>query len=202
MAKARQSAPRESAPKEKAVRLDAAAWIAAAFDVLADGGIDAVRVEPLAKALGITKGSFYWHFADRRALLDAMLQTWMEGRAAAIRQHAADRGEPAAVLRQLADLYTRHANVRGLAIELEIRAFARIDDGAAAAVRGVDQARLQQVTGLFTGLGWARADAQARAVLFYSYLFGQSLLDAEVVSQAARERAINALLAASPARQP
>lgn len=198
MATARQSAPKESAPKEKAVRLDAAAWIAAAFDVLADGGIDAVRVEPLAKALGITKGSFYWHFADRRALLDAMLRSWMEGRIAAIRQHAADRGEPAAVLRQLADLYTRHANVRGLAIELEIRAFARIDDGAAAAVRGVDQARLQQVTGLFIGLGWARPDAQARAVLFYSYLFGQSLLDAEVVTQAARERAINALLAASP----
>ena len=199
MAKARQSAPKESALKEKAVRLDAAAWIAAAFDVLAEGGIDAVRVEPLAKALGITKGSFYWHFADRRALLDAMLRTWMEGRIAAIRQQAADRGEPAAVLRQLADLYTRHANVRGLAIELEIRAFARIDAGAAAAVRGVDQARLQQVTGLFIGLGWARPDAQARAVLFYSYLFGQSLLDAEVVTQAARERAITALLAASPA---
>jgi AcrR family transcriptional regulator len=198
MAKARQSARKELAPKEKPVRLDAAAWIAAAFDVLADGGIDAVRVEPLAKALGITKGSFYWHFADRRALLDAMLRTWMEGRIAAIRQQAADCGEPAAALRQLADLYTRHANVRGLAIELEIRAFARIDDDAAAAVRGVDQARLQQVTGLFIGLGWARADAQARAVLFYSYLFGQSLLDAEAVTQAARERAINALLAASP----
>ena len=203
MAKARRPAPKDAALKqpalkEKAVRLDAAAWIAAAFDVLADGGIDAVRVEPLAKALGITKGSFYWHFTDRRALLDAMLRTWMEGRIAAIRQHAADRGEPAAALRQLADLYTRHANVRGLAIELEIRAFARIDDGAAAAVRGVDQARLQQVTGLFIGLGWARPDAQARAVLFYSYLFGQSLLDAEVVTQAARERAITALLAASP----
>jgi len=65
---------RAAAEKSKATRLDAAAWIAAAFDALADGGIDAVRVEPLAKALGITKGSFYWHFADRRALLDAMLR--------------------------------------------------------------------------------------------------------------------------------
>ena len=61
------------AKQEKVARLDAEAWIAAAFDALAEGGIDAVRVEPLAKALGITKGSFYWHFADRRALLDAML---------------------------------------------------------------------------------------------------------------------------------
>ena len=180
------------------MRLDAAAWIAAALDVLADGGIDAVRVEPLAKTLGVTKGSFYWHFADRRALLDAMLRTWMEGRVAAIRQQAAERGAPAIVLRALADLYTRRANIRGLTIELAIRSFARTDDGAAEAVRSVDQERLRHVTGLFAGLGWTRPDAQARAVLFYSYLFGQSLLDAAVVTQAARERAIEALLAAPP----
>jgi AcrR family transcriptional regulator len=189
---------RPSPIKEKAVRLDGAAWIAAAFDVLANGGIDAVRVEPLAKALGITKGSFYWHFADRRALLDAMLRSWMEGRIAAIRQQAADRGDPAVALRQLADLYTRHANVRGLAIELEIRAFARNDAGAAAAVRDVDQARLQQLTSLYIGLGWPRAKAQSQAVLFYSYLFGQSLLDPAVVTQAARDRAVAAMLVAPP----
>src|SRR6187455_2093287 len=77
-----------TAEKSKATRLDAAAWVVAAFDALADGGIDAVRVEPLAKALGITKGSFYWHFADRRALLDAMLTAWADGRTAAIREQA------------------------------------------------------------------------------------------------------------------
>ncbi|MGB9368496.1 MAG: helix-turn-helix domain-containing protein, partial [Xanthobacteraceae bacterium] len=94
------------AKQEKPTRLDAGAWIAAGFDALADGGIDAVRVEPLAKALGITKGSFYWHFADRRALLDAMLESWAEGRIAAIREQAAMRGAPDAVLGDLADLYT------------------------------------------------------------------------------------------------
>ena len=189
---------RAAADKSKATRLDAAAWIAAAFDVLADGGIDAVRVEPLAKALGITKGSFYWHFADRRALLDAMLDAWMQGRVAAIRQQAPLRGAPAAVLRQVADLYTRNANARGLAIELAIRALARTDDGAAKAVRGVDRERLQQVGDLFAALGWPRGEAQARAVLFYSYLFGQSLLDPQAVPAAARDKAVDALLAASP----
>ena len=189
---------RAAADKSKATRLDAAAWIAAAFDVLADGGIDAVRVEPLAKALGITKGSFYWHFADRRALLDAMLEAWMQGRVAAIRQQAPLRGAPAAVLRQVADLYTRNANARGLAIELAIRALARTDDGAAKAVRGVDRERLQQVGDLFAALGWPRGEAQARAVLFYSYLFGQSLLDPQAVPAAARDKAVDALLAASP----
>jgi AcrR family transcriptional regulator len=189
---------RAAAEKSKAIRLDAAAWVAAAFDALADGGIDAVRVEPLAKALGITKGSFYWHFADRRALLDAMLDAWMQGRVAAIREQAPLRGAPTAVLRQLADLYTRNANARGLAIELAIRALARSDDGAAKAVRGVDRERLQQVGDLFAALGWARGEAQGRAVLFYSYLFGQSLLDPQAVPAAARDKAVDALLAASP----
>ena len=189
---------RFAAEKSKATRLDAAAWVAAAFDALADGGIDAVRVEPLAKALDVTKGSFYWHFADRRALLDAMLDAWMQGRVAAIRQQAPSRDAPTTVLRQLADLYTRNANARGLAIELAIRALARTDDGAAKAVRGVDRERLQQVGDLFAALGWARGEAQARAVLFYSYLFGQSLLDPQAVPAAARDKAIDALLAASP----
>jgi AcrR family transcriptional regulator len=190
--------PRKAAAAEKTPRLDASAWVSAAFEVLAEGGIDAVRVEPLAKALNITKGSFYWHFADRRALLDAVLQAWMEGRVAAIRQQAADRGAPAITLRQLVDIYTRHANVKGLAIELALRSFARTDAIAAEAVRTVDRERLQQATGLFAALGWSKPEAQSRGILFYSYLFGQSLLDPQVVTQAARDRAIEALLAVAP----
>jgi AcrR family transcriptional regulator len=181
----------------KATRLDADAWIAAAFDALADGGIDAVRVEPLAKALRITKGSFYWHFADRRALLDALLAAWAQGRIAAIREQAARRDDPAAALRELAGLYTRNANVRGLSIELAIRALARSDAAAAKATRSVDRERLRHVGDLFVALGWPQAEAQARAVLFYSYLFGQSLLDPQAVPAASRAGAIDALLAGS-----
>jgi AcrR family transcriptional regulator len=187
--------PARAKPKDKVIRLDAGAWIAAAFDALAEGGIDAVRVEPLAKSLAITKGSFYWHFADRRALIDAMLAAWTEGRIAAIRQQT-ERGEPAAVLRTLADLYTRHANLRGLAIELAIRSLARTGEPAAKAVREVDRERLAHVGKLFAALGWPRGEAQARAILFYSYLFGQSLLDGEAVPAAARDKAVHALIAA------
>jgi AcrR family transcriptional regulator len=181
--------------QDKPPRLDAGAWIAAAFDALAGGGIGAVRVEPLAKALDITKGSFYWHFADRRALLDAMLAVWSEGRIAAIREQAAARGAPDAVLSDLADLYTRHANIRGLGIELAIRSLARTDQAAAKAVRAVDRERLRHVGDLFAALGWPGSQAQARAILFYSYLFGQSLLDAQVVPAAARDKAVRALIA-------
>jgi AcrR family transcriptional regulator len=186
---------RRTADKSKATRLDADAWITAAFDALAAGGIDAVRVEPLAKALGITKGSFYWHFADRRALIDAALAAWAQGRIAAIREQAALRGDPAAALRDLAGLYTRNANLRGLAIELSIRALARTDAAAAKATRSVDRERLKHVGDLFAALGWAPSEAQARAVLFYSYLFGQSLLDPQAMPPASRAGAIDSMLA-------
>jgi len=57
-------------------RLDAAAWTKVALEVLAEQGIHGVRVEALAKRLGVTKGSFYWHFKDRGALFDATLEEW------------------------------------------------------------------------------------------------------------------------------
>jgi hypothetical protein len=125
-----------------------------------------------------------------------MLGAWAEGRIVAIREQATVRGAPEAVLGDLADLYTRHANVRGLTIELAIRSLARTDDVAAKAVRSVDRERLRHVGELFAALGWPAAQAQARAILFYSYLFGQALLDAKVVPLAARDEAIRALIAA------
>jgi hypothetical protein len=66
-------------------------------------------------------------------------------------------------------------------------------------VRSVDRERLRHVGDLFAALGWARAEAQARAVLFYGYLFGQSLLDPQAVPPAARAGVIDALLAGSHA---
>jgi AcrR family transcriptional regulator len=65
------------APRQQ---LDREAWIKAALDILAEKGLDGIRVEVLAKRLRVTKGSFYWHFKDRRDLLDAVLETWKEGR--------------------------------------------------------------------------------------------------------------------------
>jgi AcrR family transcriptional regulator len=197
MAKAKPAKAAKKPPKgpSRQDRLDAPAWVAAGFDALADHGIDAVRVEPLAKALAVTKGSFYWHFADRRTLIDAMLAQWSEARIEAIRGQTSGAGSPTVILLRLADLYTRHGNVRGLAIELAIRALARTDDGAARAVRAVDNERLKHVTALFEKLGWPSGDARARAVLFYSYLFGQSLLDPKLVTAATIDIAVEALLA-------
>jgi AcrR family transcriptional regulator len=182
-------------PTEKSGPLDAEAWIAAALEALAERGIDAVRVEPLAKALAVTKGSFYWHFADRRALIDAMLSHWSEGRIAAIREQAAQAPEPALALRKLIELYTKRSNARGLAIELAIRALARNDAVAAAAVQAVDAERLRHVASLFARLGYGGREAETRAVMVYAYLFGQSLLDPKAVKAADLSLAIDALIA-------
>ncbi len=182
-------------PTEKSGPLDAEAWIAAALEALAERGIDAVRVEPLAKALAVTKGSFYWHFADRRALIDAMLSHWSEGRIAAIREQAAQAPEPALALRKLIELYTKRSNARGLAIELAIRALARNDAVAAAAVQAVDAERLRHVASLFARLGYGEREAETRAVMVYAYLFGQSLLDPKAVRAADLSLAIDALIA-------
>ena len=68
-------------------------WIRAGFTELARAGIDGVRVEVLAKNLGVTKGGFYRRFRDRAALLEAMLADWREGRVAALEQQASLGGE-------------------------------------------------------------------------------------------------------------
>lgn len=180
---------------EKTGPLDAAAWIASALDALAERGIDAVRVEPLAKTLGITKGSFYWHFADRRALVEAMLSNWSEGRIAAIREQTGEAENPEAALRRLIDLYTKRSNARGLAIELAIRGLARNEPAAALAVQAVDAERLRHVGALFERLGYSAREADARAVMLYSYLFGRSLLDPKSVKAADLAPAIDALVA-------
>lgn len=69
----RSSTGRDDRANESLTRDD---WIAGAWEMLGDSGLDGVRVEPLAKRLGVTKGSFYWHFKDRQELLDALLDRW------------------------------------------------------------------------------------------------------------------------------
>jgi AcrR family transcriptional regulator len=184
-----------AAAASRAGPLDAKAWVTAGLDVLAADGIEAVRVEPLAKGLSVTKGSFYWHFTDRRALIDAMLAQWAEGRIAAIREQTSQAPDPNSALRKLIELYTRHSNGRGLAIELAIRALARNDPVAATAVQTVDAERLRHVATLFGRMGYGGREAEARAVMLYSYLFGRSLLDPKAVKATDLTLAVDALIA-------
>jgi AcrR family transcriptional regulator len=179
------SRPRKRASKDEDLSQD---WVAAGLAELArGGGIDNVRVEVLAERSGVTKGGFYRRFRDRRALLDAMLETWRDGRISAIQRQVEEGGKtPVDRLRFLGRIYTERANEQGMAIELAIRQWARGDDAAAAAVTAVDGARLKASASQFQSAGMSAQDADARAVLFYAFLFGQSMM---FIDESPRKRA-------------
>ena len=164
------------------------AWIEAGLAELASNGVGGVRVEVLAQRLGVTKGGFYRRFKDRRALLDAILDDWARGRVAAI-DKLRERGSgetPRQRIMSLARLYTERVSVTGMAIELAIRQWARTDPAAAAACTKVDEGRLRVAVELYRELGFPAREARTRAVSFYAFLFGQSLL---FLDQPARELA-------------
>ncbi len=164
---------------EKGTRLGRQDWVNAALNALAEGGVDAIRVEALAKRLKVTKGGFYWHFRDQADLRQALLEYWREGRMEVISRQT-DRASGAAaktILHGLLELYAGSPSDKGRAIELAIRDWARRDpEGVGAVVAAVDEFRLERVGGLFKDMGCSADDAFARAYLFYAYVFGQSLL--------------------------
>jgi AcrR family transcriptional regulator len=163
------------------------AWIEAGFKEIARSGVDGVRIEVLAKKLGVTKGGFYRRFRDRAALLDGILQNWSAGRIAAIEQQTSLDGATARDrLRALIRLYSERMNTEGMAVELAIRQWARSDKAAANAVTSVDAARLKNVGLLYRATGLEPEAADAQAFLFYCFIFGQSLLFLE---RGARKRA-------------
>jgi AcrR family transcriptional regulator len=165
------------AAKPSRTMLDRDAWIKGAIAILAEHGAERLRVEVLAKRLGVTKGSFYWHFKDRRDLLDAVLEFWKEGRIRDIRKQtqAQPGGEVDALLHTI-EVYGSARNRKGISIEAAVRDWARRDAQAAAVVEEVDAERLACSCRLFLACGLDTEEAQARSVMLYAYVFGVSLM--------------------------
>lgn len=167
-----------SAPSSAQTSLDANAWIEAAFEALSQGGIDAVRIDPLAKQLGVTRGSFYWHFADRAALHTAMLKEWRKRQSYQVATRIESKTtKPDEVLRKT--LALPHAGPRAkraASIELAIRLWARRDAEAAKAVKHIDSVRLTYYAKLYGELGHTKAEARKRAFLFYASLMAQAFI--------------------------
>ncbi len=154
------------------VRLDVGAWTQAALQLLAEEGIDAVRVEPLAKRLGVTKGSFYWHFKDRGALTEAMLGDWRRrATIEIINRLERDHEPPESRLRKLLRLpMLGPKSEAGAEVELSIRLWGRREAKARAALEEVDQLRLRYIGRLLRACGVPTDRADARAILAYSYM--------------------------------
>jgi AcrR family transcriptional regulator len=152
----------------------AADWLKAAARRLVAGGSEAVAVEPLAREMGVTKGSFYWHFRNRPALLEALVADW-ESRATAPLLERLKRlgGGPAD---RLAALMATVAAEGGGSLDPSMRAWAESDARASAAVGRVDAVRLAYIAGEFRALGFAASAAWTRARLFYLHLLGEHAL--------------------------
>lgn len=148
-----------------------AAWLEAGLERLRRGGVGAVRIEGLARDLDITKGSFYWHFANRQALLEELLQYWARAMTdAEFERVAALEGGLAARLLALA----RDVLERGMGrYDPAIRAWARDDRKVAAAVAQVDRRRVRALAAFFAQEGFGAAEARTRARLFYAFLLGE-----------------------------
>ena len=131
----------------------------------------------MAKRCGVTKGSFYWHFKDRQALLTAVLERWKEGRIRDIEKTTAVMpGKERDQLHFAIEVYGASRNRKGMAIELAVRDWARHDAQAAAIVESVDLYRLDCTRKLLVSTGMSDAEAKSRSLLLYACVFGLSLM--------------------------
>jgi AcrR family transcriptional regulator len=162
-----------SAPtaRKKTSTLDASAWFKAVFVMVAENGVESVSVAALAKRLGATKGSFYWHFPDRESLLFAVLDRWRRMMTSDIKSFIAKAaGTPAGRLHRLLKVaISPRPHVLGGQIERSLHEWARHDPRVAAIMRSIDDGRLGYVRQLYieAGLDEETADAYAFAHLCY-----------------------------------
>lgn len=153
-------------------------WIEEGLRALAVGGPDAVRVEALAKVLGVTKGGFYGHFADRNALLEEMLDTWERGSTEEVIERVEREGGDVEVKLRRAGALTFSSD-RLLPIDLAVRAWSRRDQAVAERLRRVDNRRMDYLRSLFGALCSDEDDVEARCMLAFSLLIGNHFMVAD-----------------------
>jgi len=162
-------------PVEESSRLTRDDWLDAAFQAVVDGGFDKVRVLLLADALGVTRGSFYWHFSDHAELLSALLARWHAREVAANRTMAAASSIDArADLEQLLENALAHAgaDLENMRFELALRGQGRRDPAVAAMLAEVDAQRMALFTDKFLRYTGNEAKSAELAVLFYLAIVG------------------------------
>jgi AcrR family transcriptional regulator len=154
------------APQSKK-RLDRDSWFQAALAALMEEGIAGVRVERLARALGVTRGSFYHHFSDRDDLLRDLLEHWIAVSTLAIREEVKALGlDPENTIFALAQMI-RHRG--GSTFDVAFRAWALHDPMARDYVARADDIRLDYIRSVFEDMGFEGLDAENRARIFLYY---------------------------------
>lgn len=150
--------------KISADRLDPDAWVKAAYEMFEEGGVGAVRIDPLAKRLGITRGSFYWHFKDRAALIRAVLNRWVELETE--RTITANEDEGGDASERLLRLLRTCASDDGR-LEVGVREWATGDKEAREIIRRMDERRVGYMAALAREAGASEHEAPSRSRLAY-----------------------------------
>jgi AcrR family transcriptional regulator len=154
-------------------QLSAKDWLDQGLKTLARSGFTALKAEPLAKSMGVSRGSFYWHFADVGAYHAAILKHWRD---VAAEQIIADLESSSANDTPVALLLRRAFGSR-LALENAVRTWATFDPAARAAVQAIDRRRLSYVESLLGASGLSAEAARARAQILYWAFLGFALSD-------------------------
>ena len=158
-------------------RLSTESWLMAGFRALARSGPQALKAEPLARELGTTKGSFYWHFKDVASFQSQMLELWETRAVDDITRYLDHEADPVRKLYMLGDISTStDAEYGGDAVEPAIRAWAQSDHTVANAVYRVDQKRLEYLSSILTDLDLSNPDF---ARLIYGAYIGMGTLSAK-----------------------
>lgn len=166
---------------KKSQRLNRQDWILAGFRALVAGGVPALRIEAVARSMGATKGSFYWHFSGPEDWRDGMLAYWQDKAlldVVAAVPAAAPAQDQLRVLARIISTIGREAEHGGVWAEPALRAWAQVDAAVAEAVRAVDAARLVFLTQILQGANLPLGKAQTAARLIYSAHIGQQALAA------------------------
>lgn len=152
-------------------------WIDEGLRALAAAGPGQVRVEALAKSLGVSKGGFYWHFDSRPALIAEMLDKWERtGVDEVIERVERQGGDARAKLRSLFELAT--AREGRLTTDLAVRDWARRDKKVATRLRRVDNRRIEYLRSLFKSFVPDGDDVEARSMIAMSLFIGNHFIAA------------------------
>ncbi|OPC77074.1 TetR family transcriptional regulator [Embleya scabrispora] len=153
------------------LRLSAQDWAKAALRAMADGGLAAVAVEPLARTLGVTKGSFYAHYRNRDELITAALAEWTRSHGPEALAEFAAITDPAARLRDLLTVVVQAVQPLAPSVHLSLLGD-RNDPRVKDAVSKVNQARLELLTHTYRELGLPPDRAASRARVAYAAILG------------------------------
>ena len=159
-------------------------WIDAAYAMLTEGGVEAVKILPLAKKLRLSRTSFYWHFADREALLAALVARWQDKNTGnLIRQTELPVPTINAAVLNLFDCWIT-PDLFDAALDHAMRNWARTDTGLKAAFDAADTARVAAIRAMFERYGYAAEEADIRANAIYLTQVGYIALGTEETLEA------------------